>query len=352
MWSNLPKDQKQEYERLIKGFASLTDAFAQKNEEGIPAPIMNSKYQESAFAAAFHAVEEDISNSSFDSSIRIKEPDGRDRKYLVGLKTFGIGSGDQKIAQFKSSESQWTGIISRITRNAERCGGSKERINEENKELYKDLAQKISEIRNALIDSSMANLRGFTLDSEKDEVESVYHVLMPSKRGDEPKIYVGETSYTPINTQNIKILGCTMPRNPSNFSFTDGEHKYKYTSADCQLYMSFDNKDIVLEAWDIQYVEDALGIFREISDSVYGKQETGEVLLKLPQAEITESYIFKLSPQPLSGFNAPMGFGFRKMDSKGRRRALEIFKNKYENQVGNLQKFTAFFLGFSLTREK
>jgi len=68
MWKDLPENEKEEYKRMILAFASLTELFSQKNEENdeIPAPIINSKYQETIFQKAFHASAEDIGNTSYD----------------------------------------------------------------------------------------------------------------------------------------------------------------------------------------------------------------------------------------------------------------------------------------------
>ena len=74
-----------------------------------------------------------------------------------------------------------------------------------NKDLYKELAVKISILRNERICSSRANLQGFKVKDE-DEVESVYHVLMPSSKGQTPEIYVGETEYDLIDVANIEII--------------------------------------------------------------------------------------------------------------------------------------------------
>lgn len=56
---------------------------------------------------------EDIGNTSYDVSL---EENGE--KYLVGIKTFGISSGDQKVAQFKAKHDEWAEIIEKIKENA------------------------------------------------------------------------------------------------------------------------------------------------------------------------------------------------------------------------------------------
>lgn len=83
MWSDLPEEKKEEYKRLILAFASLTGMFAQKsydNDSNV-SPIINSKFQETAFQKAFDAYAEDIGNTSYDVSL---EENGE--KYLVGIK--------------------------------------------------------------------------------------------------------------------------------------------------------------------------------------------------------------------------------------------------------------------------
>ena len=78
MWKDLPENEKEEYKRMILAFASLTELFSQKNEENdeIPAPIINSKYQETIFQKAFHASAEDIGNTS---CLLYTSPSPRDR---------------------------------------------------------------------------------------------------------------------------------------------------------------------------------------------------------------------------------------------------------------------------------
>ena len=101
MWVDLPDKQKQHYQKLITNFASLSEAFAQKSDDDdIVSPIVNSKFQESSFQFSFDATIEDISNTSFDASIDYKDESSH-VKYLIGIKTFGVSSSYQKIAQFK-----------------------------------------------------------------------------------------------------------------------------------------------------------------------------------------------------------------------------------------------------------
>ena len=326
MWEKLPNSNKDRYRNLITNFASLSEAFAQKAEqvkedddqevvEEKIAPIINSKYQETAFGHSFNAAIEDIANSSYDASIKLSD----NEKYLVGIKSFGIGAGDQKIAQFKASSKEWTDIIAEIPSNGK--GLSKAEINEVNDELYLELATKIAILRNERIRSSKEQLKGFKISEDDTNVEAVYHVLMPSKKGHEPKVYVGETSYTEIDIDNIEILGTTSDKNPANFRFSDGKHTYKYTFADSQLYMSFNNKDIVVDQWDVEYVEDALAVFEEL----------GNIKFDSPK----ESYSWLINIEPYSGFNGFYGAPKMAKKDKAREKRIERLKDKYSGKIAS-----------------
>ena len=72
-----------------------------------------------------------------------------------------------------------------------------------------ELAKKIAKLRNARIKSSESNIQGFSIDINKDNIKSIYHVLMPSTKGVSPEIYVGEIEYDLIDIDNIKICKLT-----------------------------------------------------------------------------------------------------------------------------------------------
>lgn len=341
MWTDLPEDKKREYKRLILAFTSLTGMFAQKTTDGDNevAPIINSKFQETAFQKAFEAYAEDIGNTSYDVSLQYNG-----EKYLVGIKTFGIGAGDQKVAQFKAKHDEWASIIEEIKINAS-AASDKEAIDALNYNQYLILAKRIAKIRNARIDSSRANINGFMVEIEDEHVHSVYHVLMPSCKNEEAKIYVGETAYDKIDIDNILILGCTGKNNPTNFFFTDGKHVYKYTSADSQLYMNFDNKNIVCDEWDVKYATDAHAIFKKIADNIY-PEETGENtetvnanLVISDTCEVEETYCWTIwnkngETELYSGFNSFFGTG-SKLGKNQRKQKIDIVCAQYENSVNS-----------------
>lgn len=324
MWYNLNKEDKENYKLLITNFASLSEAFSQKkedeNNEDFVAPIINSKFQETVFQKSFNAFGEDIANTSFDASVILDEKN----KYLVGIKSFGISSGDQKIAQFKS-DSQSKGWIDKfnIIKENSRNVNTKEENDKLNEKYYYELAKEISLLRNKRIASSKEQLKGFVYDDVT--VKSVYHVLMPSKKGDSPKIYVGEIDYLPIDIENIKIEGATSLKTPTNFKFNDGKHFYKYTSADSQLYMNFKNKDIVLEEWKLEYVKDPFYIFENLH--LLSKKAEGNPILQTVSWMITNK---EGKVEESSGFNAFDGSS--KIGKEARRKRIEKIKEYLKNR--------------------
>lgn len=355
MWNVLNELHKKRYQKLITNFASLSEAFSQKseNEEGTSsmdkvAPIVNSKFQETAFQRCFGATAEDIANTSYDASLRIDD----NHRYLIGIKSFGIHSGDQKVAQFKAASVNggWSYRLAEARKNAE-VSESKSEADQKNEGVYLEIAQKISELRNERIASSKAQIRGFN-HAEDIAVEAVYHVLMPSKKGESPKIFVGETDYRPIDIANIKIIGATSKDRAANFKFSDTHHIYKYTDADSQLYMSFFNKDIVVDEWDVAYVDDAFSFFENLGretieaeafiTSINDDQELPTSLIAEKkvdyEASKRESYSWMIENskgevEQNSGFN---GFaGGSKLARKGgaREQRIERFKLKYRSAV-------------------
>lgn len=347
MWRELPITQRNEYKRLVLAFAGLTEMFAQKAEDdSTPAPVINTKFQETVFQRAFNASAEDIGNTSYDVALLVRDG-GAEDKYLVGIKTFGINSGYQKVAQFKANLNEWSSLTALAESNAKDEHGEykeKSEIDRCNRDVYLELALKIAHLRNSRIDSSVANLRGFHIDAGDNNVHSIYHVLMPSPKNEDPKIYVGETSYDKIDIANISIDGCTAKSHPANFVFKDGNHTYRYTSADSQLLMDFQNKDIVVERWDVIYADDAYEIFSKIAEAVLGeeKQEDADkepsIASLFPQSqEITEEYYWPIVNQNdevelFSGFNSFYGVG-SKLGRDSREQRIKKISEKYADSV-------------------
>ncbi len=365
MWEELPIEQKHHYKRMILAFASLTEVFSQKaeSENNVLTPILNSKYQETVFQKVFHANAEDIGNTSYDASLI-----GEKKKYLIGIKTFGYNSGDQKIAQFKSNHDEWTEILEQIKLNSTNADGSfksKEEINNANEGLYLRLAKRIASLRNKRIRSSKANLQGFKITNEQN-IESIYHVLMPACIDNEPLIFVGETSYDLIDEDSIEIKGCSNNKNPTNFTFKDNKHFYRFTSADSQLLMNFRNKDIVCETWEVKYADDAFAFFVELADKLYKADgiKPEDILDKIKgpnlENEITESFSWSLlnnkgELEKFSGFNGFYGVGSKLGKSEREKKIKKLTDDcsvKENVSPYIIRKINTFLLEPSKTKEE
>lgn len=145
---------------------------------------------------------------------------------------------------------------------------------------------------------------------------------MPSKDSNVPCIYVGETSYDRIDIEHLSIIGCTSSDHPTNFIFEDVNHRYRYTSADSQLLMYFDNTNIVRERWKVEYADDAYAIFASIANQIQEKKNNA----------ITESYSWKIEVEEFSGFNSFYGVGSKMGHDYRRTRRLNTLK-KYKSVI-------------------
>lgn len=326
MWSQLPETQREEYKKMILVFCGLTKLFSQKSQiedddnddHIVPVlPIINSKYQETIFQKVFNATAEDIHNTSFDVSLKLKHDDNHEHKYIVGIKTFGFSGNAQKVAQFKSHRDSWGNLFEQIQQNS--SYQSIKEINRINAPLYNELARQIAIVRNRKIDSHIANLQGFSVD-ENDKVTTIYHVLMPMLDGNDPYVVVGETTYDKIDIENITIEGCSKKSNPTNFTFRDNNHRYRFSSADCQLYMYFNNSSIELERWNVQYINDVYNVFSRLAN---------ELNTESPN-DIIESHSWKINVQPYSGFNSFYALG-SKQGPENRAKKISKYINNYRD---------------------
>lgn len=342
MWIELPDDDKDAYKHAILCFTNMTELFSQKaKNKASLIPYISSKFQETMFIRSFGAVMEDISNTPFDASLKI-EKEGEVEKYLIGIKTFEFKKGFQKIAQFKNNLGEWSELISIIEKNSKDDSGKRldiKTINERNMENYMNLAKQISHVRNLRMSLSLTKLYGLKVDND-DAVKRVYHVLMPAVVKDDPVIMVGEASYDEINIGELKIEGCCRCNNPANFVFSDNNHRYRFTASDCQLWMDFNDDDIVIEKWNVTYPDDPFSILG-IADLQQRKMVVHDGVSVqtyfdiLPR--ITESYTWSLlnskgEVEKYSGFNSFFGTG-SKIPKNKRELTIESIRLKYAKTV-------------------
>lgn len=319
MWDELDEKQKLKYKDLILGFASLTEAFAQKSDENkLTKPIVNSKFQEKAFQKVFGAFAEDIGNTSYDASLIVKDDHGDEKKYLIGIKTFQ-GTGMQKIAQFKRDSPKWINAIKNIKCDLENDSLTEE-VLRKNEDIYLGIAKEIGALRNERIDSSIANLKGFSA-KEDESIESVYHCLISSIINNNPVIHVDEIKYEKIDLKNIKLSKIKKTDKVQNVYFEDGCHQYQFTSSDSQLLMRFKQKKTTFETWEVKYLKDPFQVFEKIAEDLKGTAEKHyeSFCWKLVEGE-KELYMF-------SSLNA--GYSLKAKSSSARQNKFKKLKEKY-----------------------
>ena len=108
--------------------------------------------------------------------------------------------------------------------------------------------------------------------------------------------------------------------------------------------MDFQNKDIVVEHWNVIYADDAYAIFSKIAEAVLGEEKQEEVdkespnVALLPQKqEITEEYFWQIVNEDgevelFSGFNSFYGVG-SKLGKDSRKQRIKKISEEYANSV-------------------
>ena len=85
---------------------------------------------------------------------------------------------------------------------------------------------------------------------------------MPTPKGSVPQIHVGETSYLPVDLDNLQIKGSTNLKIQRILGLL---MVIMITSTLLQIVNCtwlFNNKDIIVDTWDVQYVEDPFIFWR------------------------------------------------------------------------------------------
>ena len=106
--------------------------------------------------------------------------------------------GIRRLHNLKANITEWASLINQMQENAKESDGTfktKNEINKENEELYKELAVNISILRNERIRSSIAKICK-ALKLQRGMKLSLYIMfLCHLKKGHDPEIHVGETAY-------------------------------------------------------------------------------------------------------------------------------------------------------------
>uniref|UniRef100_UPI001C07D4AC hypothetical protein n=1 Tax=Acinetobacter bereziniae TaxID=106648 RepID=UPI001C07D4AC len=115
-----------------------------------------------------------------------------------------------------------------------------------------------------------------------------------------------------------------------------GKHKYRYTSSDSQLLMDFKNKEIVLETWDINYLENPFYFFENLNHFSIPKNTSITLIKKQDNHIIIDSVCWMIPNEngeleESSGFNA--FDGSTKLGIEERKLKINQIQTKYRNKI-------------------
>ncbi|MEA1987446.1 MAG: NgoFVII family restriction endonuclease [Candidatus Marinimicrobia bacterium] len=203
-FNNQTKEQRQEYQELLKIAGCLSNMFSDSE-----IPYLYYRVAEKVFCRAFEA--DDLSRSDVSA-------DAKKELLGIGLKTFLKGNDKtfQKIAEFNSDRSLYAHL------------GAKE------------LIEKISELRNTRIE--------FT-ESTHGLEESIYHCVLR----DFGKFKIFEEPMEKVDIQNIRNI----KENKNSIVFNDGKNEYSFLLSKSTLTKRFVTKSIIYE-FDVDILEDPL----------------------------------------------------------------------------------------------
>ena len=218
IWKKYPKSQREGYVEFLKVYGTLSNLFKQKQVNLIP--YLDSKFQETVYARVFESKNVDTGNTPHDI---LSILDGN--KIGIGLKTWMNSTPSyQKVMQVKRY---------------------KDEINKLNKtgNEYK-LTYKISSIKNERLLQDYNRL-GLS------ENNNIYHYVTR----DESKFTIQECSYPLIDLDNLE----NFELNNKSLLWSDGLKDYKYTFADSQIHMKFDNNredTVIVKEFDVEIIDD------------------------------------------------------------------------------------------------
>jgi len=200
-YENQPKEQCQNYKKMLQIIGSLTRLFSESD-----CPYLPYRCHENIFCKYFEAVNLGRKDCSADA---------KKSRIGIGLKTW-MGGDDQKVAEFGRLRPEYehlTGI---------------------------DLVKKISEYRNDRIRVTK-NMHGID--------EMIYHIVkrVPGN------MKILEHAFDYIDIDNIQLLDDKC--NANNTYFTDGKHVYHFSVSKNTLYMIFEDLQ-ELDNVPVQIMED------------------------------------------------------------------------------------------------
>ncbi len=200
-YENQPIEQQNEYKQMLTIIGNLTLLFSESD-----CPYLPYRAHENIFCKYFKA--DNLARSDCSA-------DAKKGKIGVGLKTW-MGGDDQKVAEFgklKPAYAHLTGM-----------------------ELIKEIAK----YRNERIRVTK-NLHGIE--------QMIYHIV----RRVPGAMQIIEYAFDYINIDNIQLI--PHRGNDNNTYFTDGNHKYHFSTSKNTLYMLFEDME-VLDSFEVEIMAD------------------------------------------------------------------------------------------------
>lgn len=232
VWEQYPIEQRQEYEKYLQGYGTLTKLFTQKNSH---IPYLDSKFQETVYAKAFNSRNTDIGNTPHDILSIVNG-----RHIGIGLKTWmNSAPSFQKVMQLKRFKDDINQYLENPT----------------------ELVAKISEIKNDRLESDY-----FRLGLSEDL--NIYHYVVR----DTGVFKIAETAYPKVDISHIKDAKFLESGGKTTaVQWNDGRKHYKYTFADSQVYMKFDlaNSDTtIVDTIPIKVLENPFDYILKLADDL------------------------------------------------------------------------------------
>ena len=230
MFINEKKENQNEYILLLKAAGSLSNLFSENK-----APYLYYRAHENIFCEALEA--ENLSRSDCSA-------DAKKGRVGIGLKTFLNGNGRtfQKVAEFNKERHLYADLT-----------GNK-------------LAEKVSELRNKRIQSTMA-------------VHGIYKMIYHCTAREEGKFIIFEEEMDQVDIRNIHVTNSRK----NTIQFTDGIHEYNFNISKSTLMKRFYTRSI--EEFEVHISENVYEMLKNLHEEI-------KVITKVKQS--TESVILPL----------------------------------------------------------
>ena len=151
---------------------------------------------------------------------------------------------------------------------------------------------------------------------------------MPTPKGENPKIFVGETTYLPVDIDNLVIEGSTTKNNPTKFSIYGWATPLQVHGSWQPAPHDFLIIKICVDTWDVHYIEDPFSLFENLH-LLTAEKEQSDILETVSWA-ITDKHG---NVEENSGFNAFNGGS--KLAKKDRLPRILKIQDKFKDNLAS-----------------